>query len=135
MSERQMKYSKQDFQVGQTVYIEQISASSTYMVDTIGRIKEEVVAKVGTTYITTDQNRYRYIDGLVADSYAKDYLLHLTKEGAETSALLTRLKKNILSKANLNLVEFLTLEELQTISSILTTAEERSKGDGNEQTN
>ena len=129
MSERQMKYRKQDFQVGQTVYIEQISASSTYMVDTIGRVKEEVVAKVGTTYITTtNQNRYCYIDGLVADSYAKDYLLHLTKEGAETSALITRLKKNILSKANLNLVEFLTLEELQTISSILTTAEERLNG-------
>ena len=133
MSERQMKYSKQDFQVGQTVYIEQISASSTYMVDTIGRVKEEVVAKVGTTYITTtNQNRYRYTDGLVADSYAKDYLLHLTKEGAETSALITRLKKTILSKANLNLVDYLTLEELQTISSILTSAEARLNGDKNE---
>lgn len=53
MSEKQAKYKKKDFQVGQTVYIEQNAASSAYMVDTVGKIKEEVVEKVGTTYITT----------------------------------------------------------------------------------
>ena len=39
MSEKQAKYTNKDFQVGQTVYIEQIGASSTYMLDTVGENK------------------------------------------------------------------------------------------------
>lgn len=128
MSEKQAKYTKKDFQVGQTVYIEQNAASSAYMVDTVGKIKEEVVEKVGTTYVTTSsQNRYRYGDGLIADVYSKDYCLHLTREQAEISALTRKLKRTILVKTKLSLLETLTLDELQTIGSILTNAEERSK--------
>lgn len=123
------KYTKKDFQVGQTVYIEQSSASSAYMVDTVGKIKEEVVEKVGTTYVTTDaKNRYRYEDGLIADAYSKDYCLHLTREQAEESSLTRKLKRTILVKAKLSLLETLTLDELQTIGSILTNAEERANG-------
>lgn len=133
MSEKQAKYMKRDFQVGQTVYIEQSSASSAYMVDTIGKVKEEVVEKVGITYVTTDtQNRYRYEDGLIADAYSKDYCLHLTREQAEESSLIRKLKRTILVKTKLNLLESLTLDELQTIGSILTSAEERLNGGKNE---
>lgn len=129
MSEKQAKYSKQDFQVGQIVYIEQSAASSAYMVDTVGKIKEEVVEKVETAYVTTNyQNRYRYEDGLIADAYSKDYCLHLTREQAEESSLTRKLKRTILVKTKLSLLESLTIEELQTISSILTSAEERSNG-------
>lgn len=129
MSEKQAKYTKKDFQVGQTVYIEQNAASSAYMVDTVGKIKEEVVEKVGTTYVTTSsQNRYRYEDGLIADAYSKDYCLHLTREQAEISALTRKLKRTILVKTKLSLLETLTLDELQTIGSILTNAEERANG-------
>lgn len=72
MSGKQAKYTNKDFQVGQTVYIEQIGASSTYMLDTVGEIKEEVIEKVGISYVTTDsQTRYRYSDGLISDSFAK----------------------------------------------------------------
>lgn len=68
ITKRKPKYTKQDFQIGQTVYIEQSAASSAYMVDTVGKIKEEVVEKVGTAYVTTDaQNRYRYEDGLIGE--------------------------------------------------------------------
>lgn len=129
MSEKQAKYTKKDFKVGQTVYIEQSSASAAYMSDTVGRIKEEVVEKVGTAYVTTNyQNRYRYEDGLIADAYSKDYCLHLTREQAEESSLTRKLKRTILVKTKLSLLESLTLEELQTISSILTSAEERLSG-------
>lgn len=122
------KYTKKYFQVGQTIYIEQSAASSAYMVDTVGIVKEEVVEKVGTTYITTDaQSRYRYEDGLIADAYSKDYCLHLTREQAEISGLTRKLKRTILVKTKLSLLETLTLDELQTIGSILTNAEERSK--------
>lgn len=133
MSEKQAKYTKRDFQVGQTVYIEQSSASSAYMIDTIGKVKEEVVEKVGITYVTTDaQNRYRYEDGLIADAYSKDYCLHLTREQAEEISLTRKLKRTILVKTKLNLLESLTLDELQTIGSILTSAEERLNGGKNE---
>lgn len=129
MSEQQAKYSKQDFQVGQTVYIEQSSASTAYMADTVGRIKEEVVEKVGAAYVTTNcQNRYRYEDGLIADAYSKDYCLHLTRKQAEESSLIRKLKRTILVKTKLSLLESLTLDELQTISLILTNAEERLNG-------
>lgn len=129
MSEKQAKYTKKDFKVGQTVYIEQSSASAAYMSDTVGRIKEEVVEKVGTAYVTTNyQNRYRYKDGLIADAYSKDYCLHLTREQAEESSLTRKLKRTILVKTKLSLLESLTLEELQMISSILTSAEERLSG-------
>ena len=129
MSEKQAKYTKKDFKVGQTVYIEQSSASSAHMVDTVGRIKEEVVEKIGTAYVTTNyQNRYRYEDGLIADAYSKDYCLHLTREEAEESSLTRKLKRIILTKTKLSLLETLTLEELQTIGSILTDAEERLNG-------
>lgn len=128
-TKQEPKYTKRDFQVGQTVYIEQNAASSAYMVDTVGKIKEEVVEKVGTTYITTSpKNRYRYEDGLIADAYSKDYCLHLTREQAEISALTRKLKRTILVKTKLSLLETLTLEELQTIGSILTNAEERLNG-------
>lgn len=130
ITKRKPKYTKKDFKVGQTVYIEQSSASSAYMVDTVGRVKEEVVEKVGTTYVTTDaQNRYRYEDGLIADAYSKDYCLHLTHEQAEISALTRKLKRTILVKTKLSLLESLTLDELQTIGSILTSAEERLNGE------
>lgn len=126
---QKLKYTKKDFQVGQTVYIEQSAASSAYMVDTVGKIKEEVVEKVGTAYVTTDaQNRYRYEDGLIADAYSKDYCLHLTREQAEISGLTRKLKRTILVKTKLSLLESLTLDELQTISSILTSAEDRLNG-------
>ena len=126
---RKPKYTKKDFQVGQTVYIEQSAASSAYMVDTVGKIKEESVEKVGTTYVTTSaQSRYRYEDGLIADAYSKDYCLHLTREQAEISALTRKLKRTILVKTKLSLLETMTLDELQTIGSILTNAEERLNG-------
>lgn len=129
ITKRKPKYTKKDFQVGQTVYIEQSAASSAYMVDTVGRVKEEVVEKVGTTYVTTDaQNRYRYEDGLIADAYSKDYCLHLTREQAEISGLTRKLKRTILVKTKFSLLETLTLDELQTIGSILTNAEERLNG-------
>lgn len=129
VTKKNPKYTKKDFQVGQTVYIEQSAASSAYMVDTVGRVKEEVVEKVGTTYVTTDaQNRYRYEDGLIADAYSKDYCLHLTREQAEISGLTRKLKRTILVKTKFSLLETLTLDELQTIGSILTNAEERLNG-------
>ena len=126
---RKPQYTKKDFQVGQTVYIEQNAASSAYMVDTVVKIKEEVVEKVGTTYITTSsQNRYRYEDGLIADAYSRDYCLHLTRDQAEISALTRKLKITSLVKTKFSLLETLTLDELQTIGSILTNAEERLNG-------
>ena len=132
-TKQEPKYTKKDFQVGQTVYIEQNAASSAYMVDTVGKIKEEVVEKVGTTYVTTNpQNRYRYEDGLIADAYSKDYCLHLTREQAEISGLTRKLKRTILVKTKLSLLETLTLDELQTIGAILTNAEERWGGGKNE---
>lgn len=136
VTKKNPKYTKKDFQVGQTVYIEQSAASSAYMVDTVGKVKEEVVEKVGTTYVTTSsQSRYRYEDGLIADAYSKGYCLHLTREQAEISALTRKLKRTILIKTKLSLLETMTLDELQTISSILTSAEKRLNGDKNEQTN
>ena len=132
-TKQEPKYTNKDFQVGQTVSIEQSAASSAYMVDTVGKIKEEVVEKVGTTYVTTNpQNRYRYEDGLIADAYSKDYCLHLTREQAEISGLTRKLKRTILVKTKLSLLETLTLDELQMIGAILTNAEERWGGGKNQ---
>lgn len=129
MSERQAKYTKRDFQVGQNVYIEQIGASVHYLKDTVGNITEEIVEKVGTKFVTTDESRYHLSDGLVDCDTSKDFLLHLTKEGAEVSALERKLKKEILAKVNFELVQILNLDELNMIASILTSAEERLNGE------
>ena len=125
---KQAKYTKKDFQVGQTVYIEQIGASVHYLKDTIGQITEELVEKVGVKFVTTNKARYRLEDGLDDCDTSKDFSLHLTRKDAEFSALERKLKKEILSKTKLDLVKTLTLDELQTISSILTSAEERVNG-------
>ena len=128
MPEKQAKYAKKDFRIGQTVYIEQIGASVHYLKDTIGKITEEVVEKVGTKFVITNESRYHLADGLVECDTSKDFLLHLTKEGAEVSALERKLKKDILSKVEFELVRTLNLDELKTIDSILTSAEERLNG-------
>ena len=128
MSEKQAKYTKKDFQVGQTVYIEQIGASVHYLKDTVGKITEEVVEKIGTKFVTTNESRYHLVDGLVDCNTSKDFLLHLTKEGAEVSALERQLKRDILSKVRFELVRTLNLDELKAIASILTSAEERLSG-------
>lgn len=128
MSEKQAKYTKKDFQVGQTVYIEQIGASVHYLKDTVGKITEEVVEKIGTKFVTTNESRYHLVDGLVDCNTSKDFLLHLTKEGAEVSALERQLKRDILSKVRFELVRTLNLDELKAIASILTSAEERLNG-------
>lgn len=65
---------------------------------------------------------------MIADAYSRDYCLHLTRDQAEISALTRKLKITILVKTKFSLLETLTLDELQTIGSILTNAEERLKG-------
>ena len=54
--------------------------------------------------------------------------MHLTEQEAKNSALERKLKRDILTKVTFDLVKTLTLDELQTISSILTSAEERANG-------
>ena len=129
-TKQEPKYTKRDFQVGQTVYIEQIGASVHYLKDTIGKITEEVVEKVGVKFVTTNKARYRLEDGLDDCDTSKDFLLHLTEQEAKNSALERKLKRDILTKVTFDLVKTLTLtlDELQTISSILTSAEERTNG-------
>ena len=116
---RKPKYTKKDFQVGQTVYIEQISASAHYMKDTVGKLTKGVVEKVGTTYVTTDKGIFHLADGLVKDNFNRDFLLHLTYEDAEKSALARKWKREILSKLDYRLVEYMTLDELGTLVGIL----------------
>lgn len=125
---KQVKYTKKDFQVGQTVYIEQIGASVHYLKDTVGKITKEVIEKVGVKFVTTNKARYRLEDGLVDYDGSKDFLLHLTEQEARNSALGRKLKRDILSKTKFDLVKTLTLDELQTINLILTNAEERVNG-------
>lgn len=124
---RKPKYTKKDFQVGQTVYIEQISASAHYMKDTVGKLTKGVVEKVGTTYVTTDKGIFHLADGLVKDNFNRDFLLHLTYEDAEKSALARKWKREILSKLDYRLVEYMTLDELGTLVGILDIADFRKE--------
>lgn len=124
---QKLKYTKKDFQVGQTVYIEQISASAHYMKDTVGKLTKGVVEKVGTTYVTTDKGIFHLADGLVKDNFNRDFLLHLTYEDAEKSALARKWKREILSKLDYRLVEYMTLDELGTLVGILDIADFRKE--------
>lgn len=124
---RKPKYTKKDFQVGQTVYIEQISASAHYMKDTVGKLTKGVVEKVGTTHVTTDKGIFHLADGLVKDNFNRDFLLHLTYEDAENSALARKWKREILSKLDYRLVEYMTLDELGTLVGILDIADFRKE--------
>ena len=121
------KYTKKDFQVGQTVYIEQVDASTHYMKDTVGEVTEVVVKKVGSAYVTTDKGIFHLADGLVKDNFNRDFLLHLTYEDAENSALARKWKREILSKLDYRLVDYMTLDELGTFVSILEVAEFRKE--------
>ena len=121
------KYTKKDFQVGQIVYIEQIGASAHYLKDTVGKITEGVVEKVGPAYVTTDKGIFHLADGLVKDNFNRDFLLHLTYEDAENSALARKWKKEILSKIDCCLVNYMTLDELGTLVGILEIAEFRKE--------
>lgn len=124
---QKLKYTKKDFQVGQTVYIEQISASAHYMKDTVGKLTKGVVEKVGTTYVTTDKGIFHLADGLVKDNFNRDFLLHLTYEDAEKSTLARKWKREILSKLDYRLVEYMTLDELGTLVGILDIADFRKE--------
>ncbi len=126
-TKQEPKYTKKDFQVGQTVYIEQISASAHYMKDTVGKLTKGVVEKVGTTYVTTDKGIFHLADGLVKDNFNRDFLLHLTYEDAEKSALARKWKREILSKLDYRLVEYMTLDELGTLVGILDIADFRKE--------
>lgn len=126
-TKQEPKYTKKDFQVGQTVYIEQISASAHYMKDTVGKLTKGVVEKVGTTYVTTDKGIFHLVDGLVKDNFNRDFLLHLTYEDAEKSALARKWKREILSKLDYRLVEYMTLDELGTLVGILDIADFRKE--------
>lgn len=126
-TKQEPKYTKKDFQVGQTVYIEQISASAHYMKDTVGKLTKGVVEKVGTTYVTTDKGIFHLADGLVKDNFNRDFLLHLTYEDAEKSALARKWKREVLSKLDYRLVEYMTLDELGTLVGILDIADFRKE--------
>ena len=121
------KYTKKDFQVGQIVYIEQIGASLHCMKDSVGKISEGVVEKVGSAYITTDKGIFHLEDGLIKDNLSRDFLLHLTKGDAENSALARKWKKEILSSLDYRLVDYMTLDELGTFVSILEIAKLRKQ--------
>lgn len=127
VTKKKPKYTKKDFQVGQTVYIEQIDASAHYLKDTVGEVTEGLVEKVGSAYIITSRGIFHLADGLVKDNFNRDFLLHLTKESAENSALERKWKKEILSKLNYSLVNYMTLDELGTLVGILDVAEFRKE--------
>lgn len=97
-TKQEPNYTKNDFELGQTIYIERIGASSTDTVDFIGQIVEVVVENVDDTYVTTNKGIFRLADGLEKCVFSGTHLLHLTKEGAENSALERKLKKEILDK-------------------------------------
>lgn len=124
---QKLKYTEKDFQVGQTVYIEQVSASSSYLRDTVGKLTKGVVEKVGTTYVTTDKGIFHLNDGLVKDNFNRDFLLHLTYADAENSALARKWKKEILSKLDYRLVNYMTLDELGALVGLLSVAEFRKE--------
>lgn len=126
-TKQEPNYTKNDFELGQTIYIERIGDSSTDTVDFIGQIVETFVENVDDTYVTTDKGIFRLADGLEKCVFSGTHLLHLTKEGAENSALERKLKKEILDKLDYGLIEYMTLEELGTLSAILFIAEVRKK--------
>jgi len=63
----------------------------------------------------------------VKDNFNRDFLLHLTKDGAENSALARKWKKEILAKLDYRLVNYMTLDELGTLVGILDIAEFRKE--------
>ena len=64
---KQPKYTKHDFHVGQEVYVETIYGRGE------GNIRAEIVEKVGHKYVTTNRDIYHLSDGRNKSEYAQCY--------------------------------------------------------------
>lgn len=123
---KEAKFKKSDFKVGQKVYSESVNNSfSTNRTD--GIIEEEVVVSVGNKYVTTNVNKYSLETGEEVSNCGVHYVLHLDKNKAERKVAKDKLYKRLVKEfeqkfgglENQVLYKALTLEDLQTIASIV----------------
>ena len=118
------RYTKKDFYVGQEVYIEYVGLKLSLR----GKVRTEIVTKVGNKYVETDHRRKYYIkDGEEATEYSSEYLLWVDKKEYELKLEKSKVYRDLAKKFNSGygdieeqeLYKTLTLEDLQEIERIV----------------
>lgn len=121
---KQPKYTKYDFHVGQEVYVETIYGRGE------GNIRTEVVEKVGHKYVTTNRDIYHLSDGRNKSEYTQCYELWINLDEISDKVLHDQLAKeirNIFSTFSNSWVNQLTINDMEAILNIVRKAEIRNK--------
>ena len=121
---KQPKYTKHDFHVGQEVYVETIYGRGE------GNIRTEIVEKVGHKYVTTNRDIYHLSDGRNKSEYAQCYELWVNLDEVSDKVLHDQLAqeiKNIFSTFSNSWTNQLTINDMEAILDIVRKAEVRNK--------
>lgn len=118
------RYTKKDFYVGQTVYAEYVG----HKLSLRGKVRTEIVTKVGNKYVETDHKMKYYIkDGVQATEYSCEYLLWVDVKEYELKLEKDKVYRDLAKKFNSGygdiekqeLYKELTLEDLREIERII----------------
>jgi|GEM_PF-2209800 hypothetical protein len=118
------RYTKKDFYVGQKVYTEYVGLKLSLR----GKVRIEIVTKVGNKYVETDHQMKYYIkDGEQATEYSREYLLWVDVKEYELKLKKDKVYRDLAKKFNSGygdieeqeLYKKLTLEDLQEIGRII----------------
>lgn len=118
------RYTKKDFYLGQTVYTEYVG----HKLSLRGKVRTEIVTKVGNKYVETDHKMKYYIkDGVQATEYSCEYLLWVDVKEYELKLEKDKVYRDLAKKFNSGygdiekqeLYKKLTLEDLREIERIV----------------
>lgn len=118
------RYTKKDFYVGQKVYAEYVGLKLSLR----GKVRIEIVTKVGNKYVETDHQMKYYIkDGEQATEYSREYLLWVDVKEYELKLKKDKVYRDLAKKFNSGhgdiekqeLYNTLTLEDLREIERIV----------------
>lgn len=122
----EQRFTKNDFYVGQEVYVECVNKGGMSLLET-GDITEEVVTKVGNKFVTTNKRTYLIASGVETSDYSPNFVLWINKDEAKAKVAKDKVFSKLISLFRIDncslqeqrLYKKLSLEDLQEIERII----------------